>query len=273
VAVRGRDRDQLLGAESVELGAAGEASRRVELVDDEQHASTAAAELGGRGFVRGRKPGLAVEHVDDERGAFDGAEADVVDGAVEAHATHTGAVRVLAVTLEAAGVDEEHGAIVEDGDGLVDVARHPRRRVDDGLLPTQEAIEERRLAGIRAAGEHDTRQRLRGGTAGLMSSTAARAVRAAARSSRPVSRLGRAAPAKPRRLPVPDRDRSVRREASARALRMGRGVRGGAAVRVSRGGRGRPGSLPGAVVRGAVDRVDAGRVDLAARRYVAHRAI
>src|SRR6185369_3739937 len=81
-------------------------------------------------------------------------------------ATHTSAVRVLAVTLEAAGVDEEHGAIVEDGDGLVDVARHPRRRVDDGLLPTQEAIEERRLAGIRAAGEHDTRQRLRGGTAG-----------------------------------------------------------------------------------------------------------
>ena len=158
VAVGGRDWDQLVDAEAVELVAVGEARRRVELVDGEEHAGAAAAQLDGGCLVGGREPGLAVEQVDHESRPLEGGEAGVADGPLEPTAGR--------LAFEAPGVDQQHGAVVEDGDRLVDVAGHARGRVDDGFAAAKQPVEERRLARVRAAGDDDARQRPRGGAAG-----------------------------------------------------------------------------------------------------------
>ena len=190
VSVFGGYGDEIGRAEPVELARRRFPARRVELVHDEDDARPAAAQLARRRLVRRGEPGLAVEHVDDERGVDDRREAPLAHGDVE-----TG----RALGLEAAGVDEKHRAVVEDRHGLVGVARDARSRIDERLPTPQQAIEERRLAGVRPPDDRDPRQR-RGRRVGVMRRRGAggRGVTVTSHRSRHGSRRARRAPLRAR---------------------------------------------------------------------------
>ena len=96
------------------------------------------------------QPGAAVDDHDDDVGLLGGEQRLPAHGAAELF---------LLLGLEAAGVDDQEApAIVRSGDGDVAIARDARRRRHQGAARTGEAIEERRLAGVRPPHEGDDRQ-------------------------------------------------------------------------------------------------------------------
>src|SRR5207247_2191543 len=62
---------------------------------------------------------------------------------------------VAALDVDAGGVDEQEPLVAPLADGLLGVARGPRRLVDDGRPRAGQPVHERRLADVREADDRD----------------------------------------------------------------------------------------------------------------------
>ena len=121
----------------------------VDLVDRDEHGLVHAAQQAGDRPVD-RREALAPVHQEDERvGLLDRAARLLAD-----QAQHP----VLGGRHQPAGVDQLEPPAPVLAFGVMPVARHAWKVLDDGLPPAQDAIEQRGLADVRAPddgnGEH-----------------------------------------------------------------------------------------------------------------------
>ena len=140
--VKRRDAVQLVDAEPVEIGRFGLGRRRVGLVGDEEHRLLAATQQLDRALVGRGEPRHRVEHADDDVGLGD-RQLDLAGDAL----LH----RIVALGVEAAGVDQRVTAAAEPRVGVVAVTRDARLVVDDGELLPHETVEEGALPDVGSA--------------------------------------------------------------------------------------------------------------------------
>jgi hypothetical protein len=149
--VLGRDRVERLDAERIEFADQVVLLRGVDLVHRQQHRLLELAQPLDQLLVQRIEAGAAVDHRDHDVGLLGG------DQRLDAHRPPQ---LLVLLGLEAAGVDDQEAAVAPAADGDVAVARHARRRRHQRPPRVGEAIEQRRLAGVRPPDEGDDRQRL-----------------------------------------------------------------------------------------------------------------
>ncbi len=145
-AVQRRERERLAQAERVVLERLVVPARIVQLVGHEQHRHAGAPQPVGQLEVGGARRRLGIDQEDDEIGLRDGELGLAHDLALE------GAV---VARIHAAGVDQRELVAAPLHDQLLAVARDAGLGVHDGLARRGEAVDERRLAGVRLADDRD----------------------------------------------------------------------------------------------------------------------
>ena len=148
-----RDRPRLAEPEPHELMRVDLALLAVDLVDDDHHRHVAALQdaRDARVFF-----GDAGRDVDDEQDEIGGADRGFrLRGDLRRERGGLGGEPGFARTQPTAGVDEHERAPVPLGDELAAVAGDARAFLDDRGALADDAIDERRLADVRAADDRD----------------------------------------------------------------------------------------------------------------------
>ena len=203
----------LLPAEAVELEAIELALVVVGLVDRDDHRRRGRAQEVGRLLVGRGHAADGIDHEHDDVGLTDGQAGLLLDVRLD---------RVVRIDLEAAGVDDDESPAVPLGVAVQPVTGRPGTVLDDRRARTEDPVEERALADVRATDDGHDRQRAteaRGGTRRPRSSRhgGAASGRAGGRASDDVGQRGGPTGWRRRRCPT-------RRAASSAACAWASGV-------------------------------------------------
>ncbi len=142
----GGDGDRLAESEAPRVGGEIRELGDVELVDREHDGDTRAPQEVGHRLVQGRHPCPPVDEEDCDVGLV---------RREERLARHDLGEILLGVRHEPAGVGQHDRVAVEAAIPLETVARDARAVVHDCLTPPEQAVEQARLAHVRAADERD----------------------------------------------------------------------------------------------------------------------
>ena len=154
MAVQGGDGDGVTHAQGVELPKAVVlAGGIVELVDEQESRFLELAHHAGDALILLGDTDRTVDHKQDDSGFLSGGQGLVADGCGEDVVALHG--------LDAARVHEHELATVPVGDMVAAVARDAAALVNDGIGRLRDAIDERRLAHVRAPDDRDNRTRHR----------------------------------------------------------------------------------------------------------------
>ena len=145
-AVLRADRQRRVEAQGVELAALVLPARVVGLVDDEEHRLRGAPQAIGDVMVERRDAGRGVDDEEDDVGLLDGDAGLVLDPLLDLRA---------GLELEAAGVDHREVAAAPVGGAVDAVAGRAGQILDDRDPLTDETVEQRGLADVRAADDGD----------------------------------------------------------------------------------------------------------------------
>ena len=148
VAVLGRDLERRLEAHPVELHGAAPAAAVVGLVDGEHDGPSKHVKALGNLLVARHQPLPRVQDEDDDVGVVQGLEPVLDDELVE---------RVGGGAKQAAGVDQRERAVLPRRRRRQDVPRGARDGRHDGPARAGDAVEERGLADVGPADQHNCR--------------------------------------------------------------------------------------------------------------------
>jgi hypothetical protein len=146
--VAGGHREHVDEAEPERLGGGGLGLGGVDLVRRDEHRLARAPQHLGDILVDGGDPLAGVQHEHHHVRFVQRAQRLLAHGAQDA-----GGRRV-----EASGVDDAEAHRTPVSDAVAAIARHARHVLDQGRPPTDEAVEQRRLADVGAADQRHQRQ-------------------------------------------------------------------------------------------------------------------
>ena len=144
----GRDRNQALVSELVKLRHVLFCIAAIDFVDEQQRSRCSRPQLGGDIAILGHHSGRAIDDEQDQIGLLDR------PAGLGANLRRVGGHRRIAV-FEPAGVGQVvPTAVIKLRDRRQPVASHPRHVVDERAPRPDQAIEQCRLAYVRAADDH-----------------------------------------------------------------------------------------------------------------------
>jgi hypothetical protein len=145
-AVRGRDRDRLVEAKAPGLGGGEVAAVALGLVGDQDEGLAVQPQCLGEGLVERGDADLAVDHQEPDVGVVQGPEAQFAQPPREAF---------LRRLLDAGGVQHGEVQVVQVRLAFEPVAGDAGRIVDDGDAPSDQTVEQGRLAHVGATQDGD----------------------------------------------------------------------------------------------------------------------